>query len=331
MRRIFLILAAVVALSSPANAHPLDIGYLRINSSGDTIRVQLELDITLAESPSEMTIPGCPWSPELETTHRTGRTHSRTRIARCAPGERVLRVAFLRDMPSAFQLLAQQGTGTLALVDRSAPDVRIDAEPADHFDVSLLAFIASGIAHIGAAPSEWRGEQGGFQLPDGIDHILFLLGLLLGGGTLLRLVGVATGFTIGHSITLALAALGIVSIPGHIIEPLIALSIAFVAVEALTERLAAHRWKIALGFGLVHGFGFANALTELQLDTSAMIQALAGYNLGVELGQLAIVLMLAPLVLAAHRRRWSHVWLLPPIALTIAIAGLYWFVQRVAG
>ncbi len=329
-RRLVVVLSLLTVLSfaTSADAHPLDVGYLRVTTSADTIEVALDLDVTQSGAPSEMSIAGCPWS--AERTHRAGRTFTRTRVAQCAGGigERVLLVPFVRHMPERFQLLAQQGSGTLALVDRAAAEIRISAD--QRSSVGIGAFIASGVAHIGAAPSEWRDEQGGWQLPDGIDHILFLLGLLLGGGTLLRLVGVATGFTLGHSITLALAALGIVSVPGWIIEPLIALSIAFVAIEALTQRLAAHRWKIALGFGLVHGFGFANALTELKLDTGAMIQALAGYNLGVELGQLAIVLVLAPLVLAAHRRRWSHVWILRPTAIAIGLAGLYWFIQRAA-
>jgi hypothetical protein len=330
MRTLVCALALMTALATSADAHPLDVGYLRVQVAGSDIEVSLDLDATQTNAPSEMSIAGCPWV--AERTQTVARTFTRTRTARCSElvGERVLEVPFLRHMPERFQLLAQQGSSTLALVDRASAQVRISAD-AGHTHVGLAAFIASGVAHIGAAPSEWRDASGGWQLPDGIDHILFLLGLLLGGGTLLRLVGVASGFTIGHSITLALAALGVVSVPSWIIEPLIALSIAFVAIEALTQRLAAHRWKIALGFGLVHGFGFANALTELQLDTGAMVQALAGYNLGVELGQLAIVMLLAPLVLAAHRRRWSHVWILRPAAIAIGLAGLYWFVQRVAG
>src|SRR5690606_36578708 len=105
-----------------------------------------------------------------------------------------------------------------------------------------------------------------WKLADGIDHILLLLALMLAGGTLLQLVGIATGFTLGHSITLALSGLGLVRPPASVIEPVIALSIALVAAQAFAGRREHdhRRWLIAAGFGLVHGFGFAGALHELE-------------------------------------------------------------------
>jgi hypothetical protein len=321
-----IVVGFVCALVATASAHPMDIGYLRITAHGSDLDIAIDLDIDATVTP-DVVLRGCTVGPATETV--TGRTRHITRVAHCEhAGAHTLELPWVTQMPDRFQLLAQQGESSLGIVDHARPEVAIESA---HAHVGLGSFIASGIAHIGAAPSEWRDEHGGLKLPDGIDHILFLLGLLLGGGSILRLLGVATGFTVGHTITLALATLGVVHPPSRLIEPLIALSIAFVAVEAMTRKWEHLRWKIALGFGLVHGFGFANALTKLQLSTGAKVKALFGYNLGVELGQLVIVILLAPLVLAAWRRPWSKRWILMPAAATIFVAGMYWFVIRLLG
>lgn len=355
-----LIVLALLAAPAVATAHPLDLGYLRITSSPTAVAVTLDLDVnaaaillgrtevdaalvqseaatlaaaTYAAAPITAASSPCTWG--AASASLAGRTVTIASTATCSSrGARTWTFPFVRShrISTKFELMVRESIRTserLTLVDATTASLELGS-PAASTGVGFTSFVFSGIAHIGAAPSEWRDGQGGWQLPDGIDHILFLLGLLLAGGTLLKMIGVATGFTVGHTITLALAALGVVHPPGWLIEPLIALSIAFVAVEALTQRLAKHRWKIALGFGLVHGFGFANALTELHLRTGAMVKALFGYNFGVELGQLAIVLVLAPLVLAAHRRRWARAWVITPAAVMIAIAGLYWFVQRIS-
>jgi hypothetical protein len=194
--------------------------------------------------------------------------------------------------------------------------------------LGLTDFVHTGIAHIGVAPAEWRTAGGGWKLPAGIDHILFVLALLLGGGSIRRLVGVATGFTLGHSVTLALATLGVVRPPSGLIEPLIALSIVIVAAEAMRSRPPQQRWRVATAFGLIHGFGFARALDGLDLSTLDTIKALFGYNLGVELGQLAIVALAAPLVLAAHGHPRGRL-VTRVLAAVILIAGVFWVVQRV--
>ena len=122
-----------------------------------------------------------------------------------------------------------------------------------------------GIAHIGATPEEWWGPEG-FHLPEGIDHILFLLALILAGGTLGQMVKTATGFTVGHSITLAAGSLGLVAFPQRVVESAIALSIAYVAAETFFIKTPRDRWKMAAAFGLIHGLGFASALGELNLE-----------------------------------------------------------------
>jgi len=165
----------------------------------------------------------------------------------------------------------------------------------------------------------------------GPDHILFLIGLLLLGGGWKALLKIVTAFTIGHSITLSLAALGVVSPPARLIEPAIALSIVFVGADNLVRgRGRDVRAWIALVFGLVHGFGFANVLREFGLPREALGWSLFSFNVGVEIGQLAIVLLVATL-LEAVRRRSSLVGARVATAGSIVViaAGSYWFVQRV--
>lgn len=357
----------VVAAPRAVSAHPLDLGYLTIERTADRLALHLELDLkaaaavlatepealdeaTLAARAPELAartyarapITGCSFGPAITAT-RSGRTVRISGGAACTPGPHRWAFPFVQDhvVSPRFQLMVKDtvaGEERLTLIDPATPAAlelgataaTVAAGSSAGSAVGLATFVWSGIEHIGAAPAQWRTPEGSFKLPDGIDHILFLLALMLGGGTLLQLAGVASGFTLGHSITLALAALDIVRPPAAIIEPLIALSIALAAVEAFTGRFKAHRWKIAAGFGLIHGFGFASALAHLDLSTRGEITALFGYNLGVELGQLAVVLCVAPLVLLAYRQRAR-----PGIPLAvrlassaICVAGLYWFVQR---
>lgn len=179
----------------------------------------------------------------------------------------------------------------------------------------MKTFIPSGAHHILIGP----------------DHILFLIGLLLLGGTWLALVRIVTAFTIGHSITLSLAALNIVSPAASIIEPAIALSIVFVGADNLVrgDGRDLRAW-VALTFGLVHGFGFAYVLREFGLPREALGWSLFSFNLGVEIGQLAVVLAVASL-LTAIRRRSDVMGTRVAVAGSVVViaAGTYWFVQRV--
>ena len=179
----------------------------------------------------------------------------------------------------------------------------------------MKTFIPSGIHHIMIGP----------------DHILFLIGLLLLGGTWLALVRIVTAFTIGHSITLSLAALNIVTPPASVIEPAIALSIVFVGADNLVRGDGRDlRGWVALVFGLVHGFGFANVLREFGLPREALGWSLFSFNVGVEIGQLAIVLLVAT-TLAAIRRYSTRLRYRVAFAgsVVVIVAGAYWFVERV--
>jgi hypothetical protein len=179
----------------------------------------------------------------------------------------------------------------------------------------MKVFIPSGTHHILIGP----------------DHILFLVGLLLLGGTWGSLVRIVTAFTIGHSVTLSLAALDLLTPPPGIIEPAIALSIVFVGADNLVrgDGRDLRAW-VALVFGLVHGFGFANVLREFGLPREALGWSLFSFNLGVEVGQLLVVLLVASL-LAAIRKR-DQVWASRVAfagSVVVIAAGTYWFVQRV--
>ncbi len=139
---------------------------------------------------------------------------------------------------------------------------------------------------------------------------------------------IVTAFTVAHSITLSMAALGLVEVPSSIVEPLIAASIVWVAVENLLAPTGAgRRWLAAAGFGLIHGLGFASALVEVGLPRDTLVQALIAFNIGVELGQLAFVaIVMPPLVWASRRSRLRGV---PQVlSVIVALVGAVWLVER---
>lgn len=170
-------------------------------------------------------------------------------------------------------------------------------------------------------------------LPLGLDHILFVLGLFLLSARWRPLLAQVTAFTIAHSITLALSIYGVFSLPPSIVEPLIALSIAYVAIEnVLTSRLHAWRTVVVFGFGLLHGMGFAGVLQEIGMPRSEFITALVTFNVGVELGQLAVMTLAFLLVGAWFKDRpWYRQRVAIPASLSIATMGLYWTVERALG
>ncbi len=161
----------------------------------------------------------------------------------------------------------------------------------------------------------------------GYDHILFLLGLLLVATGFRDLLKIVTSFTLAHTVTLVLATLGYVSLNVRLVESVIALSIAYVAIENLAGREHRRRWILAFVFGLVHGFGFSNVLREMDIPRVVLGWSLASFNLGVELGQVTIVSLLYP-ILAWNRTRSWNLWAVRATSILIALMGLYWFVER---
>ncbi|OGQ14028.1 MAG: hypothetical protein A2138_08965 [Deltaproteobacteria bacterium RBG_16_71_12] len=162
----------------------------------------------------------------------------------------------------------------------------------------------------------------------GFDHLVFLFGLILVGGRLRSLVAVVTAFTLAHSVTLATAVLGGWQPPAGVIEPLIALSIAYVGVENFFVRDAAKRWRITAPFGLVHGFGFAGALADVGVPGDQVPLALFLFNLGVELGQLAALALVLPVLYALRRRGLFAERATRALSLAVVALGVFWLVER---
>jgi hypothetical protein len=209
---------------------------------------------------------------------------------------------------------------------------------------SGLRFVGLGITHILPSPEWFADVWAAFRtgtvwshprvlIPDGIDHILFVLGLFFLSPRLRPLLIQITTFTLAHSVTLALAARGSVHVSSSIVEPIIAASICFVAVENLcTQKVHAWRPIIVFGFGLIHGLGFASAFSEAmggeQAGTIPLGPVLL-FNLGVEIGQLAVV-ALAMLALAKARNKpWYRARVAIPASIFIAAVGLYWTIERI--
>ena len=178
----------------------------------------------------------------------------------------------------------------------------------------------------------------------GYDHILFLLALLLPavllrregqwlpaprlGGAVTEVVKVVTAFTLAHSITLSLAALGVVTLPSRLVESAIAASVVLAALNNLRGTIEGRRWVLAFGFGLIHGFGFASVLADLGLPQNALVLALVGFNVGVELGQLAIVAVFLPVAFWLRPTRFYRVGIMQGGSLLVAALAAWWLVQR---
>lgn len=176
----------------------------------------------------------------------------------------------------------------------------------------------------------------------GLDHILFLLTLLLPfavrwpaqtaegmrSGRLRQIVLIVTAFTVAHSVTLSVASFGLVSLPSRWVESAIAATILLSAVNNIRPFLPGPRWAIAFALGLIHGFGFASVLADLGLPTSAFIVALGGFNLGVELGQLVVVLLLVPAAAGFRRAFIYQVPAMRTASLAIAAVASVWLIER---
>ena len=148
----------------------------------------------------------------------------------------------------------------------------------------------------------------------GYDHIAFLFGLLVIAGAhglrqgARRILAVVTAFTLAHSVTLILSALGLVTISSRVVEPAIAVSIAYVGVENLVNPTPRFRWLLTFGFGLIHGFGFASVLREIGLPSRGLLLSLVSFNVGVEIGQLAVVAAVLPLLSLVTKRDRLRLW-----------------------
>ena len=166
-------------------------------------------------------------------------------------------------------------------------------------------------------------------VPQGLDHVLFVFGLFLFSTQLRPLVWQVTAFTVAHAVTLSLALYGVVSLPPALVEPLIALSIVYIGVEnVMTERLTKRRAAVVFSFGLLHGLGFAGALRTLGLPQQEQFLGLVSFNVGIELGQLAVLTAALSTLGWWRRRGWYRSRLAVPLSLAIAAIGVVWTVDR---
>lgn len=229
----------------------------------------------------------------------------------------------LGAIPGSKQAISENTTTPLT--------TQAEPPPSTH---GFLSFIRMGIEHI---------------VPDGLDHMLFIIGLYLASPRLRSLLILVTTFTLAHSVTLTLAATGLVVAPPRLIEPIIALSIAAIAIENIisTRKKRSQdvaqttstsdvksewiRAAIVFAFGLVHGLGFASAFQEMELPKSVLVPALVGFNLGVELGQLLVLCAAFTLIGWSARKSWYRAAVVIPASAAIACVGIYWAVTRIAG
>ena len=193
----------------------------------------------------------------------------------------------------------------LSLAEGSAPPDRLDI---------ALNYLVIGFEHI---------------VPKGLDHILFVVGIFLLSIHLKPLLLQVTAFTVAHTITLGLSIYGIISAPASIVEPLIALSIAYVGIEnCLSAQLKPWRVVLVFTFGLLHGLGFAGVLSEIGLPRSEFVTALITFNIGVEFGQLAVIAVCLLLFGWCRSRSWYRNVVVVPLSLVITVIGLYWTWER---
>jgi hypothetical protein len=240
----------------------------------------------------------------------------------CPPGELRQRFSLLSLLPSNYKVVLGgflQGEQGQRFVDATQPTLVV-SEPGqvERESVSgLLGWLSLGLTHI----------------LEGFDHLAFLLALLLVGGSFRRVMLLVTTFTVAHSLTLGATALGFILLDEartRWVEAAIAASIIWVAVENLVLREHRHRAVLTFLFGLVHGFGFASVLSGYGLGDS-VVTGLFGFNLGVELGQAAVVAVLLPLVRLVQRRPMVHQRMVHALSLLILGAGGYWLMDRIFG
>lgn len=233
------------------------------------------------------------------------------------------RLVVTSDMPNQFSR-GHRELLTITANGRVAGEGMLDAE-ATSLAVDLVAAVPSRVRQA------WSFLTVGIHhILSGHDHLMFLAGLIMAAVAVRHLLIALTAFTVAHSVSLVLVAFGGVHAPPSIVEPLIAASIAWVGVENLLGRRGGTRWWIVFAFGLVHGFGFAGALTELEFGSSAADVALAllSFNGGVELGQLAAASLMFPIVRVVRSRPSWHTRLQPVCSIIVIAAGTSWLIQR---
>jgi hydrogenase/urease accessory protein HupE len=354
------LLTLLALLAMPAAAHKASDAYLQLDARPDGVDVRWDialrdLDVVLALDADgdraltwgevrgalprieahvlpRLAIEGCALRPAAQAleTRSDGTYLALTLRAACTPPPGLpLRYTLFAESDATHRGIAQvrgtDGRTEVRLLDPGAAGASSGADGSDGSNTARAAppsssFVAEGVHHI----------------LTGYDHLLFLLCLLLPvalgrqGRTMWAVAGIATLFTVAHSLTLALSALGGVSLPPSIVEPAIALTIVVAAIDNLRPLFGRWRLAVTFAFGLVHGFGFAGVLQELELPAAEFGWALLRFNAGLELGQLGVLALAAPVLMAIGR---APAWRRPVMqggSLAAAALALVWFAERAA-
>jgi hydrogenase/urease accessory protein HupE len=350
--RLALLIAAVVLLATAAAAHPAPYSYLDLRLEQGRMEVALaahvfDLAHDLNVTPAEALL-----DPAMAESKREAILNIlRERLRLTADGRSLaLESLTIEPRPDRNALVMNLRFGDAA--PAGAIGIRLALFPYDPQHQTFLNIYEEGalsqqeILNQDHTSFEYfsGGRQGAlavvkkfvragiYHIFTGPDHILFIIGLLLLGGSLLRLLSIVTAFTIAHSVTLSLAALGVLNPPARYIEPVIALSIVYVGIDNLMVGKAGRdvRAYLAFFFGFVHGFGFASVLQEFGLPRQALGWSLFSFNFGVEIGQACIVLVVAS-ALAALRNHNQPLGRRIVVfgSVGVILAGSYWFIQRV--
>lgn len=296
-------------------------------STGEALPLQV-VSAEFPKAPKDVFIDPLSWPMTQVVLH--GRLPPRS-----PRGLEDLRAAFLpsfhfeEPIALTFMLLAEQRRMTRWLVtSQVSPPFPLHRTAGGQLDgngqraadpastrVSLWQFVGFGFLHI---------------LPRGLDHVLFVLGLYWGARSLKSLVVLVTCFTLAHSITLGLASLGIIRLSPNVVEPLISASIAWVGIENLVPSPRTERYRpfLVFGFGLLHGLGFASALSALDTPERSFLPTLLSFNLGIELGQLTVIGGALILTAGFRTRPWYRTRIVLPASATIALIAVAWTVRR---
>ena len=367
MRRLTLIWLSQAALliAGPSQAHMSSNGYLHIEIGENTAlsgRLEIalrDLDAAIGLNPdpdgaltwgvlrarraaieayasSRLEIPNCALRPEaLLVDYHAGIAYAVLRFSadcRQSLGALTLTYNLLFDIDPTHRGLATVATAQGERTEVLSPDHRmlvIDPQSVGLLE-DLKRFVSFGVGHIIL----------------GYDHLLFvaLLMIVVGfrrgadgswrpaesmGGTLLEALKILTAFTLAHAIALSLATFRVIDAPARYVDPAVAVTIMLTAIDNIRPILPRVRWLMAFGFGLVHGLAFATALTPMQLPRLGIALALGGFNIGVELGQLMLALLLVPIVLVARREPLYPRTIAPALSAGAFLLASFWFVERV--
>jgi hypothetical protein len=367
--RIIALIFLLLALATTAQAHIASNGFLTLNVEGSNLTGTIELamrDAELAVGLDSNRDGKITWG-EVRSHQRDLELYVRSKLsiaagaAKCS--EEFAPVEINERVDGNYLWLPFTASCGAQLTELSL-DYRLmqDIDPSHRGLLTVTAWGATQTGVLGGGhgeqsiavnhPSAWRAfteylKTGVWHIWSGIDHLLFLLSLLLPAvlrrrdqhweavplakPAFLNILKVVTAFTVAHSITLSLAAFDVVRLPSRLTESVIAASIIVAALNNIFPKVTEGRWRIAFAFGLLHGFGFASVLADMGLPPGARVVSLVAFNLGVELGQLAVVAAVMPLAYAIRASTFYRQTVMQWGSTAIAALAFVWLVQRAVG